>query len=101
MIKLGNLVYERKTELKIMNPPSIRLEPERQSVQLGSSPTVTCTADSGDPPIQIVWSTETGQPLPARISQNNGVLQVGALSKNTIETKMCEAGFRFCDYYMP
>ena len=31
----GITIYERKTELKIMNPPNIRLEPERQTVRPG------------------------------------------------------------------
>ena len=83
LMDLGNVIFERKTELKLVNPPLIRLDPERQTVWPGSDPTVTCMA-SGAQPIHIYWSKASGEPLPSRVSQRNGILQVIILFRKEI-----------------
>ncbi|CAG0883138.1 unnamed protein product [Darwinula stevensoni] len=56
------------------HPPTVQIEPERQTVSQGTSATITCTA-SGDPRPTITWS-KVGEDLPPNIRVEGAILRI-------------------------
>ena len=78
--------------------PLLRIDPERQVVQQGDSPTIQCLVTEGDQPYEIVWYKEgesnndltSPPPLPAHITHNgDGLLRFNQIS-------MSDQGYYVC-----
>jgi len=86
----GVVVYEIEKMIRLVSPPQIRLEPERQTVNPGDSPTILCAADGKDP-IDLSWSREDGSQLPYSVSQIRGLLQFESISIRDQGRYVCTA----------
>ena len=71
-------IFKWKNNIILWNlysePPRITLEPARQVVRPGDNANLRC-AVTGDQPISITWSKQTGS-LPPSVIINSGVLMV-------------------------
>ena len=57
-LKSPPILFQAIAELFIIAKPVLRIDPERQVVRQGDSPTVQCSVIEGDPPYEVSWYKE-------------------------------------------
>ncbi|XP_034945971.1 basement membrane-specific heparan sulfate proteoglycan core protein isoform X4 [Chelonus insularis] len=85
----GAELFRAKSHLEIISPPRIDLNPNRQVVAPGESPSIICTA-TGDQPLKIEW-VALGRSLPHTVSHHQGVLRFHGITYADAGKYVCKA----------
>ncbi|KAK0088927.1 hypothetical protein PV326_004677, partial [Microctonus aethiopoides] len=85
----GVELFRAISHLEIISPPRIELNPTRQTVAPGESPSIHCSA-VGDQPLKIEWAA-IGRSLPYSVSHHDGVLQFHGIQSNDAGKYLCKA----------
>ncbi|XP_053595057.1 basement membrane-specific heparan sulfate proteoglycan core protein isoform X11 [Microplitis demolitor] len=86
---LGVELFRAKSHLEIISPPRIELNPNRQVVAPGESPSIVCTA-TGDQPLKIEWAA-IGRSLPRTVTHHQGLLQFHGIMYEDAGKYVCKA----------
>jgi len=76
----GKTHYQLEKTIVLITPLRVTLDPVRQTVNLGDSPSVMCTATGSGQPIQLYWSREDGREMSQSVAQLAGRLQFTRIS---------------------
>ncbi|XP_011640582.1 basement membrane-specific heparan sulfate proteoglycan core protein isoform X5 [Pogonomyrmex barbatus] len=85
----GTVLFRAKSQLEIISPPRIELNPTRQTVGPGENPSIICTA-KGDEPLHIEWEA-IGRLLPYSVSHSGGILQFHGITYSDAGKYVCKA----------
>ncbi|XP_057332116.1 basement membrane-specific heparan sulfate proteoglycan core protein isoform X8 [Microplitis mediator] len=86
---VGVELFRAKSHLEIISPPRIELNPNRQVVAPGESPSIVCTA-TGDQPLKIEWAA-IGRSLPRTVTNHQGLLQFHGIMYEDAGKYVCKA----------
>ncbi|XP_058809308.1 basement membrane-specific heparan sulfate proteoglycan core protein-like isoform X2 [Phymastichus coffea] len=85
----GKQLFSTNTRLNVVDSPKIKLEPLRQTVRPGESPSIHCIV-TGDPPMNVEWEA-VGRPLPSSVKQSNGLLRFYGITFSDAGKYVCKA----------
>lgn len=84
-----NELFRQNAILEIISPPRIILNPNRQTVAPGESPSIVCSA-TGDQPMHIEWAA-IGRELPSSVTDERGVLRFHGITFSDAGKYVCKA----------